>query len=169
MAQLRDRQIAREQVETYGQKEIAANKQRELNEAEKRAEKQAELTASLVDISIKENHGSANVKAAEKRRQEVEALAHAERFKQETEGLGRAAAIRSVGEAEGAAIKAKSEALEGDGADKQLMQTVMLRLAEAFETARVPLVPQIQMGGGSDGNAFSTLLGIMSALKAREL
>jgi uncharacterized membrane protein YqiK len=170
MSQLRDRQIAREQVETFAQKEIAANKQRELNEAEKRAEKQAELTASLVDISIKENHGSALVKAAEKRRQEVEALAQGERFRQETEGQGRAAAIRSVGEAEGAAIKAKSDALEGEGADKQLMQTVMLRLAEAFETARVPLVPQIQMGtGGSDGNAFSTLLGLMSALKAKEL
>ena len=170
MAQLRDRQIAREQVETFAQKEIAANKQRELNEAEKRAEKQSELTASLVDISIKENQGAANVKAAEKRRQEVEALAQAEAFKQEAEGQGRAAAIRSVGEAEGSAIRAKSEALEGEGADKQLMQTVMLRLAEAFETARVPLVPQIQMGGsGEGGNAFSTLLGLMSALKAREL
>ncbi|HEY4080599.1 MAG TPA: SPFH domain-containing protein [Burkholderiaceae bacterium] len=171
MAQLRDRQIAREQVETYAQKEIAANKQRELNEAEKRAEKQSELTASLVDISIKENQGAANVKAAEKRRQEVEALAQAERFKQEAEGQGRAAAIRSVGEAEGAAIRAKSEALEGEGADKQLMQTVMLRLAEAFETARVPLVPQIQIGGasGESGNAFGTLMGLMTALKAREL
>jgi len=170
MAQLRDRQIAREQVETYAQKEIAANKQRELNEAEKRAEKQSELTASLVDISIKENHGSANVKAAEKRRQEIEALAQAEAFRQEREGQGRAAAIRSIGEAEGSAIRAKSEALEGEGADKQLMQTVMLRLAEAFETAKVPLVPQIQLGSSANsGNAFSTLLGLMSALKAREL
>lgn len=173
MAQLRDRQIAREQVETFAQKEIAANKQRELSEAEKRAEKQGELTASLVDISIKENHGAANVKAAEKRRQEVEALAQAERFKQETEGLGRAAAIRSVGEAEGAAIQAKSDALQGEGADKQLMQTVMLRLADAFETARVPLVPQIQIGsaGGAEGgaNAFGTLLGLMNSLKAKEL
>lgn len=171
MAQLRDRQIAREQVETFAQKEIAANKERELNEAEKRAEKQAELTASLVDISIKENQGAAAVKAAEKRRQEIEALAQGERFRQEAEGQGRAAAIRSVGEAEGAAIRAKSEALEGEGADKQLMQTVMLRLAEAFETARVPLVPQIQLGtaGSEGGNAFGTLMGLMTALKAREL
>jgi len=170
MSQLRDRQIAREQVETFAQKEIAANKQRELNEAEKRAEKQSELTASLVDISIKENHGSANVKAAEKRRQEVEALAQAERFKQEAEGHGRAAAIRSVGEAEGAAIKARSDAMEGTGADKQLMQTVMLRMAEAFETARVPLVPQIQLGGGgNEANAFATLMSIMTTLRAKEL
>lgn len=122
-----------------------------------------------MDISIKENQGSASVKAAEKRRQEIEALAQAEKFRQEMEGTGRASAIRSVGEAEAAAIKAKSEALEGDGADKQLMQTVMLRLAEAFETARVPLVPQIQLGGGADGNAFSTLKALMSSLKALEL
>jgi len=168
MSQLRDRQIAREQVETFAQKQIAADKERELNEAEQRAAKQKELTGSLVDISIKENVGSANVKAAEKRRQEIEALAQAERFKQEMEGSGRASAIRSVGEAEAAAIHAKSEAMQGEGADKQLMQTVMLRLAEAFETAKVPLVPQVQMGG-ADSNAFSTLLGLMGAIKAGEL
>jgi uncharacterized membrane protein YqiK len=172
MSQLRDRQIAREQVETFAQKQIAADKQRELNESEKRADKQAELTASLIDISIKDNHGAALVKAAERRRQEVESLAQGEKFRQENEGAGRASAIKSVGEAEAAAIKAKSDALEGDGADKQLMQTVMLRLAEAFETARVPLVPQIQLGGGSgagEGNAFGTLLSLMNSLKAAEL
>ena len=168
MGQLRDRQIAREQVETFAQKQIAADKERELNEAEQRAAKQKELTGSLVDISIKENQGSANVKAAEKRRQEIEALAHADKFRQEMEGAGRASAIRSVGEAEAAAIHAKSEAMQGEGADKQLTQTVMLRLAEAFETAKVPLVPQVQLGGG-EGNAFSTMLGLMSALKVGEL
>src|SRR6195952_401183 len=172
MSQLRDRQIAREQVETFAQKQIAADKQRELNEAEKRAEKQAELTGSLVDISIKDNNGAALVKAAERRRQEVESLAQGERFRQENEGAGRASAIKSVGEAEAAAIHAKSVALEGEGADKQLMQTVMLRLAEAFETAKVPLVPQIQIGGGAadgGGNAFGTLLSLMNSLKAAEL
>lgn len=169
MNQLRDRQIAREQVETFAQKQIAADKERELNEAEQRASKQKELTASLVDISIKENQGSASVKAAEKRRQEIEALAQADKFRQEMEGQGRASAIRSVGEAEASAIQAKSEAMQGEGADKQLMQTVMLRLAEAFETAKVPLVPHIQLGGADGGNAFGTLLGLMSAIKAGEL
>jgi uncharacterized membrane protein YqiK len=170
MSQLRDRQIAREQVETFAQKQIAADKQRELNEAEKRAQKQAELTASLVDISIKDNNGAAAVKAAERRREEIALLAQADKFRQENEGAGRASAIKAVGEAEAAAIKAKSEALEGEGADKQLMQTVMLRLAEAFETAKVPLVPQIQFGSqGGEGNAFGALLSLMGALKAREL
>ncbi|MES2104921.1 MAG: SPFH domain-containing protein [Pseudomonadota bacterium] len=169
MAQLRDRQIAREQVETFAQKQIAADKERELNEAEQRAAKQKELTGSLVDISIKENQGSASVKAAEKKRQEIEALAHAEKFKQEMEGAGRASAIKSVGEAEAAAIKAKSEAMQGEGADKQLMQTVMLRLAESFEVSKTPLVPQIQMGSGSESNAFTTLMSLMSSLKAGDL
>ena len=50
------------------------------------------------------------------------------------------------------------------------MQTVMLRLAESFEVSKVPLVPQIQLGGGDGGgNAFSTLLSLMSSLKAGEL
>ena len=75
-----------------------------------------------------------------------------------------------MGEAEAAAIHAKSEAMQGEGSDKQLMQTVMLRLAEAFEASKVPLVPQVQIGAaGADNNAFSTLLGLMSALKAGEL
>ncbi|HKX44696.1 MAG TPA: SPFH domain-containing protein [Burkholderiaceae bacterium] len=169
MSQLRDRQIAREQVETFAQKQIAADKERELNEAEKRAEKQAELTGSLVDISIKDNNGAAAVKAAERRRQEIELLAQADKFRQENEGAGRAAAIRAMGEAEGAAIKAKSDALEGRGAEMQMAQTVMLRLAEAFETAKVPLVPQIQLGAGGDANAFGSLLALMSSLKAGEL
>jgi uncharacterized membrane protein YqiK len=169
MAQLRDRQIAREQVETFAQKQIAADKQRELNEAEQRAAKQKELTGSLVDVSIKENQGSASVKAAEKRRQEIEALAHADKFRQEMEGAGKASAIKAVGEAEAAAIKAKSEALQGEGADKQLMQTVMLRLAESVEVSKMPLVPQIQLGGAGEGNAFSTLLSLMNSLKAAQL
>ena len=171
MSQLRDRQIAREQVETFAQKQIAADKLREFNEAEKRAQKQAELTASLVDISIKDNQGAALVKAAERRREEISQLAQGEKFRQENEGAGRASAIRAIGDAEASAMKAKSAALEGEGADKQLMQTVMLRLAEAFETAKVPLVPQIQFGGngGADSNAFSTLLALMSSMKAREL
>jgi uncharacterized membrane protein YqiK len=171
MSQLRDRQIAREQVETFAQKQIAADKLRELNEAEKRAQKQAELTASLVDISIKDNHGAALVKAAERRREEISQLALGEKFRQENEGAGRASAIKAIGDAEASAMKAKSDALEGEGADKQLMQTVMLRLAEAFETAKVPLVPQIQLGSGGAGesNAFATLLTLMSSMKAREL
>jgi uncharacterized membrane protein YqiK len=168
MAQLRDRQIAREQVETFAQKQVAADKERELNEAEQRAAKQKELTASQVDISIKENQGAAAVKAAEKRRQEIESLAHAERFRQAMEGDGRASAIKAIGEAEAAAIKAKSEALQGEGADKQLMQSVLLRFAEALEASKTPLVPQIQMGG-AEGNAFGALFQLMGAMKAGEL
>lgn len=99
-------------------------------------------------------------------------LAQADKFRQENEGAGRASAIRAIGDAEASAMKAKLDALEGEGADKQLMQTVMLRMAEAFETAKVPLVPQIQLGGGNSGeggNAFGTLLALMSSMRARDL
>ncbi len=126
--------------------------------------------ASLVDISIKENQGAALVKAAERRREEVSQLAQGDKFRLENEGAGRASAIRAIGEAEASAMKAKSDALEGEGADKQLMQTVMLRMAEAFEAAKVPLAPQIQLGGGngSKSNAFGTLLALVSSMRARD-
>ena len=50
-------------------------------------------------------------------------------------------------------------------------QIVMLRMAEAFETFKAPLVPQIQLGGGAGGesNAFGTLLALMSSMLARKL
>lgn len=158
MSQLRDRQIAREQVKTFAQKQVAADK---------RAQKQAELTASLVDVSINDNNGAAAVKSAERRREENSLLPQADRYRLENDGAGKAAAIKAIGEAE-AVIGAKGQALEGEGADKQLTQTVMLRLAEAFE-AKVPLAPQIQLGGANEGNAFATLMALMSSLKAKEL
>ena len=84
----------------------------------------------------------------------------------------RIAALAHAGTSAASAPDNATDPAEPDleGADKQLMQTVMLRLAEAFETAKVPLVPQIQLGaGGGEGNAFSTLLTLMSSMKAREL
>jgi len=171
-SQLRDRGIAKEQVATFAERQIAADKQRELNEAEQRAAKQSELTASLVNVSIQDNNGAAAVKAAERRRQEIEALASADKFRQENEGQGRAAAIRAVGEAEASAIQAKSDAMEGAGAERQLMQAVMMRFAEAFEKAGTQLVPQIQvggMGGEGGGGAFGQLMGIITSLKTLEL
>jgi hypothetical protein len=60
---------------------------------------------------------------------------------------------------------ASPDVLRGEGSLKLFMQIAVLRLAEAFETAGTPRVPQIQLGG----NAFSTLIGLMNALKAKEL
>jgi hypothetical protein len=59
LTQIRARQIADEQVETYGRQERAAVKERELREAEARSHQQAALTQSELDIVIQGNEGRA--------------------------------------------------------------------------------------------------------------
>ena len=59
LVQLRDRQVAREQVETYARQEEAAVKERTLREAEAVAEQQRSLTQSRIAIEVAENKGLA--------------------------------------------------------------------------------------------------------------
>src|SRR4029450_13716619 len=59
LTQLRARQIAEEQVETYSRQEKAAVKERELREAEARARQQQMLTESEISIAIQSNQGKA--------------------------------------------------------------------------------------------------------------
>jgi uncharacterized membrane protein YqiK len=62
LVQLRDRQVAREQVETYARQEEAAIKERTLREAEAVAAQQKGLTQSRIAIEMAENKGLAEVK-----------------------------------------------------------------------------------------------------------
>ena len=60
MTQLRARQIAEEQIETYNRQEKAAVKERELREAESRARQQQALTESEISITVQSNQGKAD-------------------------------------------------------------------------------------------------------------
>ena len=71
LTQLRSRQIAEEQVETYTRQEKAAMKEKELREAESRAKQQTFITESELSISIQTNQGK-----AEYERSRQEAVAH---------------------------------------------------------------------------------------------
>jgi uncharacterized membrane protein YqiK len=61
LTQLRSRQIAEEQVETYRQQEKASIKERELREAEARAKQQTNLTESELSITVQTNQGKADL------------------------------------------------------------------------------------------------------------
>jgi uncharacterized membrane protein YqiK len=60
LTQLRERQIAVEQIETYTQQEKAAGKEKELREAESKALQQKLLTESDINIQIQSNVGKAD-------------------------------------------------------------------------------------------------------------
>ena len=178
LTQLRSRQIALEQVETYNRQEQAAVKERELREAEARAKQQTTLTESELSISIQTNQGKADYARAQQQAAQIQALAQAEAEKIRMLGEGEAKKVQALAgaEAERAARVGIAQAMAIDeqvraygGPRFQLTQQVMNRFAEAIEAARVDVVPKIMIHGGgangtpSTGNVMEALLTLLLA------
>ena len=172
LTQLRSRQIAEEQVETYNRQEKAAVKERELREAEARAKQQTTLTESELYISIQTNQGKADYARAQQQAAQIQTLAQAEAEKIRILGEGEAKKVQALAgaEAERAARVGIAQAMAIDeqvraygGPRFQLTQQVMSRFAEAIEAARVDIVPKIMIHGGG-GNGTPSTGSVMEAL-----
>jgi len=160
LQQLRQRQIALEQVETYSRQQSASVKERELREAEARAKQQTALTESDISIAVQSNQGKADLARAQQQAAQIQTLAQAEAEKVRLLGEGEARRIAALAgaEAERAARVGVAQALAVEeqvraygGPRYQLTQQVMARFAEAIEQARVDVVPKIVIGGHSNG------------------
>ncbi|HEY2737510.1 MAG TPA: SPFH domain-containing protein [Thermoanaerobaculia bacterium] len=165
LVQLRSRQIAEEQVETYNRQERASVKERELREAESRARQQQALTESEIAITVQSNQGKAEYARAQQQAAQIQTLAQAEAEKIRILAEGEAKKIRLVGEADadraGRVGVAQALALEEQvraygGPQYQLIQNVMGRFAEAIEKSGSDVVPKIQMS--SDGKGGGSLV-----------
>ena len=158
LSQLRARQIAEEQVETYARQERAAVKQRELKEAEARAQQQQALTESEIAITVQGNQGKAEYQRSLQEAARIRALADAD-----------AERITRVGIAQ--AIAAEEQVRAYGGPQYQVTQQVMSRFAEAVEKSGIELVPRVLVsndgnGNGSHGgNAFEALLTVLLSEK----
>lgn len=166
--QLRDRQVAKEQMETYDQQQQAAVKERTLREAQATTQIQTELTKSEINVKIKTNEGDAAIAAATKEAQVININADAERKRQIAVGEGKAAATESVGKAEANAIRAKAEALTGEGARMQIINDLGKQFADALREGQIAIVPKISLGADGD-NALSTLAQLANAFMAEKL
>lgn len=143
LAQLRARQIAEEQIETYVRQQKASDQERILREAEARARQQQRLTESEIAISIHGNEGKAEYQRAVAQAAQVRLLAEADAEKEARIGVGKAIAAEELVRAYG-------------GPRYQVTQQVMDRFAQAIETARVDVVPKIVVNGSrSDGEGSS--------------
>jgi len=177
LVQLRDRQVAQEQVATYKLKETAATQERTLREAEAKAEQQKAITASQISIEIKNNEGRAALAFAQQdaERVKVAAGANAARIKMEAEanserlrleGEGEAKKVEQVGLAQARATEAQVNAFGGP--QYQLTQQVMGRFAEAVERGQIDIVPKVMVGGGTtdgkDGPMGGNMLGALMAM-----
>ena len=174
LTQLRSRQIAVEQIETYSRQETAAGKERELREAEARARQQQLLTESEISIQVQSNQGKADFARAQQQAAQIQTLAAAEGEKTRLLGEGEAKKIRALAEAEAerAARVGVAQALAIDeqvraygGPQFQMAQQVMGRFAEAIEKSQVDVVPKVNLGGGGNGSLLDSLLGVLLSEK----
>jgi uncharacterized membrane protein YqiK len=179
LVQLRSRQIAEEQVETYTRQERASVKERELREAESRARQQTMLTESEISIAVQSNQGKAEYARAQQQASQIQTLAQAEAEKIRIMAEGEAKRIRLLAESEAdrAARVGVAEALAIEeqvraygGPQYQLIQEVMNRFAEAIEKSQVDVVPKIQMGGAGQGGSslIENLLTLLMTQKVGE-
>ena len=94
--QLRSRQVATEQVETYAQQEKASIKERELKEAQSRAQMQTRLTEAELNINIQTDQGKAEYQRSLQQAQQIRALAEAEAEKIARIGIAQALALSLI-------------------------------------------------------------------------
>jgi len=176
LIQLRSRQIAEEQVETYTRQEKAAVKERELREAEARAKQQTLITESELSIQVQNNQGKAELAKAQQQALQIQALASAEgeRLRITGDGVAKRVLVLASAEAEKTARVGVAQAMAIEeqvraygGPRFQLTQQVMQRFAQAIEEARVDVVPKIVIGGSGGGNGAGPATGnVMEALLA---
>src|SRR5947208_2734192 len=130
LEQLRMRQVAIEQLETYERQRAAAEKLKTLNDAQAIANKQTELTNSQVQVRIIENQSEAELARARKQAEQTIVTAQAENQKRILQA--EADLVRSKRQAEQTVVLAEADAkqrtLAGKGEASRLMQ---IGLAEA--------------------------------------
>jgi uncharacterized membrane protein YqiK len=151
LTQLRSRQIATEQVETYNRQQVAAVKERELREAESRAAMQTKMTEAELSINIQTNQGKAEYQRSIQQAAQIRALAEAEAEKTARIGIAQALATEEQVRAYG-------------GPQFQVTQQVLNRFAEAIQTSKVDVVPRIMVTGGGNAEGGNTSGSIMEAL-----
>jgi uncharacterized membrane protein YqiK len=176
LEQLRSRQIAEEQIETYARQEKASAKERELREAMARADRQKQLTESEVAITIEANQGRAAYERSVQQAAQMRTMAEAEAMQMRTLGEADAARVRVMGEAQAdkvarvgiAEAVAIEEQVRAYGGPKfQVTQNVMKNFTDAIGSSKVDVVPKIVMGGGgaggngANGSVMETLLALL--------
>ncbi|HEX7948631.1 MAG TPA: SPFH domain-containing protein, partial [Phenylobacterium sp.] len=178
LTQLRQRQIADEQVGTYERQKIAAQKERQLREAEAQAKQQTAITESELAIQVQQNTGRANLARSEQEAEQTRTLARAEADQIQYLGEGEAKKVIVLAKAEAERVSkvglATAQAIESQvaasgGPRYQLARQVAERFAEALETSGVDVVPKVQIDGGANGAGGGVLQALMTLLMAEKL
>lgn len=169
LKQLSDRQLAKEKIETYSSQMKASEKEKELKEFQAKAEQQAELTRSSININIQDNIGKAELQRARQDAEKQKTLAEAEAYKIRRIAEADAEMKARLGIAEAIAIKEQVNAYGGP--QYQVIQDVMSKFTDAIKEGKINIVPNnvVTMGSGegtgSNVNAVESLLAVLLSEK----
>ena len=162
LAQLRDRQVALEEIKTNEAKQKSAEKQRELNEAIAKSAAQTALTQSSIDIEVADNKGKSELRLAEQLALKTQKLAEADKYKRTQE----ADASRYTKEAEAAANAKATELNAGANAKQVELQAS----AEAFKLETVGKAQALNIKAVAEATAEQeTKVGIAKGTAAKAL
>jgi hypothetical protein len=198
LEQLRLRQFAVEQVETFQKQQEAAVRQKSFNEAQAQAQLQAELTKSQVQIRISENTGEAELAQARKKAETTVVQAEAQARQAKLQGEGEAGRLLVLAEAQARQAQligqgeGQKAALIGEGEGKRIAavgnaeaQVLQLKInsygdprlyamaivADELRQSQQPLVPSqlINFGaGGENQGQVSNMLGALLSILTTE-
>lgn len=183
LTQLRSRQLAKEQLETYETQQRAAEKEKELREAEAIAKQQTNLTESDINIRIQENQGKAELMKARQDAEKIQKLSEADAYKVKKQSEAEAYRIKLTAEADAdkearvgisKAIAAKEQVNAYGGAQYKVIGDIMNSFADAIKEAKIDIVPKtvINSGSNTDGsssNAFQSLIMLLLSEKLSTL
>ncbi|HTJ64928.1 MAG TPA: SPFH domain-containing protein [Alphaproteobacteria bacterium] len=152
LTQLRLRQVAREQIETFQEQEKAAIQERTLNEAKATAAAQLSLTQSAIQVQVHQNEGAAALARAQKDAETVKVTAAAAGERSRLEGQGEADRVLAIGTANAQATKLSVDAYGGP--EYRLAEQNFAKFADALTRINQPIVPQFLMSGSgqTEGN-----------------
>lgn len=182
LTQLRSRQIAREQLQTYETQQKAAEKEKELREAEAIAKQQTSLTESDINIRIQENQGKAELMKARQDAEKIQKLSEADAYKVKKESEAEAFKIKVTAQSEAEkearvgiskAIAAKEQVNAYGGPQYKVVSDVMSSFANAVKEGKIDIVPKTLVNtgnceGGTGDNAFESMLMLLLSEKLTE-
>ncbi|GAA0762799.1 MULTISPECIES: SPFH domain-containing protein [Clostridium] len=183
LTQLRSRQIAKEQLETYETQQKAAEKEKELREAEAIAKQQTTLTESDINIRIQENQGKAELMKAKQDAEKIQNLSEAEAYKVKKQSEAEAFKIKITAEADAdkearvgisKAIAAREQVNAYGGPQYKVINDVMTSFTNAIKEGKIDIVPRTLINTGAEGegkgaNAFESLVMLLLSEKLTEI
>lgn len=156
LQQLRARQVAEEQIETYQRQEAASVKERSLREAEARAKQQPKITESELAIVVQSNQGKADYQRSVQEAARIRVLAEAEAEKAARVGIAQAMATEEQVRAYG-------------GPQFQVASQAVEQFAKAIEAAHIDMVPKVVVGGGAAGGPGALIESLLSVVLSEKL